>query len=152
MNATEQRRAWRQALLSVLVFSGIAVVFAAIRAQPDGADEVKIPLAALRSSAGELLLWRGVRPSLPAVFNSAFGKQQLTSIVSTRDNIEKLRPENRTLGMLRSELREHSAALVDAAGAIAHGSTASSAAPGSLPGLQQRLQRAEASLANVRSQ
>jgi hypothetical protein len=49
-------------------------------------------------------------------------------------------------------LREHSAALVDAAGAIAHGSTASSAAPGSLPGLQQRLQRAEASLANVRSQ
>jgi hypothetical protein len=145
MNATERRRAWRQGLLSILAFSAITVIFAAIRAQPDGADEMKIPLAALRSRAGELVLWQQSQPSL-TVFDSAYRKQQLASIESTRDDIGKLRPANRGLEMLRSELADYSAALVDAANSIADGSTDSSAAHAAAVALQGQLRSAEETL------
>jgi hypothetical protein len=145
MNASERRRAWRQGLLSILAFSAITVIFAAIRAQPDGADEMKIPLAALRSRAGELVLWQQAQPGL-TVFDSAYRKQQLASIESTRDDIQKLRPANPGLEMLQSQLRDYSAVLVDAASSIADGSTDSSAAHAAAVAVQGRLRSAEENL------
>lgn len=146
MNKADQRRAWKQAATCltalVVVLYGVFVV----QQRPAKADELKIPIAVLRSDAAELLLLGEQSEHLPTRFASAHRRQLLENIGSTQQELDDLHLHDTALDRLRSEAREHAAELARDADRIVRDRRDVGEGLGLLRARQQQLKRAEADL------
>jgi hypothetical protein len=89
-----RRWAWRQAALLVGALLALAALMLAWQQQAANRDELKIPLAALRSQAAELaLLLAQSGDPLPPCFVRAQATQLARAVGQSRDELHKLRPQ-----------------------------------------------------------
>lgn len=91
-----RRRAWRQAALLAGVLLALAALALARQQQPANRDELKIPIAALRSQAAVLaLLSAQSGDPLPPRFVRAQATQLAKVVGQSRDELHKLHPQPR---------------------------------------------------------
>jgi hypothetical protein len=90
---TERRQAWLQGGVVLAVVALVGAAAAVVSHQPDGADELKIPIAEARSQAA-VLAWMASAPGrvLPPRFARAQREQVQKNVVRTRESLENLRP------------------------------------------------------------
>ena len=96
MRDDEPRRskAWRQAALLAGVLLALAALTLARQQQPANRDELKIPIAALRSQAAVLaLLLAQSGDPLPPRFVRAQAMQLARAVAQSRDELQRLRPQ-----------------------------------------------------------
>ena len=146
MNELQQTLARRQAIVCSAVLIGVACIGVAIHDRPDGATELKIPVAMLRSDAAQLALMLRERDELPRAFLSAHSKQLLESIDQTRTELGTLQLRERDLQSLRIAAQRTAADLTNVAGSLARNSSNISEMPKSLLERQRRLRAIEVSL------
>jgi hypothetical protein len=93
-DAVRRSRAWRQAALLAGALLALAALALAQQQQPANRDELKIPIAALRSQAAELaLLLAQAGDPLPPRFVRAQATQLAKAVGQSRDELHKLRPQ-----------------------------------------------------------
>jgi hypothetical protein len=146
MNELQRRQARHQATVCSVALVGIACIVFAIHGQPDGATELKIPVAMLRSDAGELALLLHERDHLPRAFLSAHSARLLESVDQAHTELDTLQLQEGHLLALRSAAQTTGADLSRIAGALARETTDASDLPGSLLKLQRQLRAVEANL------
>jgi hypothetical protein len=89
-----RRRAWRQAALLAGALLALAALTLARQQQAANRDELKIPIAALRSQAAELaLLLAQSGDPLPPRFVRAQATQLAKAVGQSRDELHELRPQ-----------------------------------------------------------
>jgi hypothetical protein len=120
VDTADIRTARRQALASVVLLVAIGGAVIAAQKRPADADELKIPIAMLRSHAGELLVLAQNKDSTPASFSRAHRRQLSRAIDSANEDLDKLKLQSATLETLRREVRPYGAELAKAADPDTH--------------------------------
>jgi hypothetical protein len=109
---TPRQQALREALVLLVIVVAALAAGVTVRQRPDGPDEVKIPIEALRSQFAELaLLEAQAGDVLPPRFVRAQAAQLRKAIEATRDELEGLRPPP-ALQAPRSEALAHASQLL----------------------------------------
>jgi hypothetical protein len=115
VDIAEIRTARRQAIAALALLGVIAGVVIAVQKRPANGDELKIPIATLRSHAGELALLDQRREHLPTPFAAAYRKQLSEAVDSAEKDLDNLKLQSATLETLRDAARRSSADLAEAA-------------------------------------
>ncbi|HEX6707119.1 MAG TPA: hypothetical protein VF169_20345 [Albitalea sp.] len=142
-----RHRARREAgVLAVIAMALLAAVLL-VRQRPDGPDEVKIPIEALRSQFAELtLLDAQAGDPLPPRFVRAQASQLGKAVDATREQLDGLHP-SAELNAARQEALGHARRLQQAVDAMRGSGTAlPRATSAELEALAQRLKTQEESL------
>lgn len=142
-----RQQARREAVVLLVIAAAVLAAVLAVRQRPDGPDEVKIAIEALRSQFAEFaLLDAQAGDALPPRFVRAQAAQLRKAVEATREQLDGLQPAPELHGM-RHEAQVHAKRLLDAVDALrGSGATLPHPATAELEAAAQRLRTQEQSL------
>lgn len=132
----ETRKAVHQAIGCVLALALVGAAALAISRRPAGADELRLPIAELRSQSAELELLRAQSAAASPRFAQVHAQHLAKAIDASRDELNAMQVEP-ALG----EVRTAASALASQLAAAAHGAADQAAPTAALKALERSLQR-----------
>ena len=133
---SETRKAVHQAIGCVLAVALVGVAALAISRRPAGADELRLPIAELRSQSAELELLRAQSGAATPRFARVHAQQLAKAIDASRDELNAMQVE-----AALADVRTAASALASQLAAAAHGTTDAGVPTAALKALERSLQR-----------